>query len=243
MEDFVIYPAMDLRHGNVVRLRQGKANEQTIYSNEPERIACKWLQSGAQWLHIVNLDGAFGEVSQQNNDAIKQISDSTGEQLQLQVGGGIRNLGQIERALEMGVVRVVLGTSVVQDPKFGMDALKTFTPERLAFALDALGGELKTHGWRESAAMPMEELAVQLAEAGAKTVIYTDIARDGMQTGVDWGNAIRLAERTGLEVVASGGVATLEDVEAVRSAGLAGVIIGRALYEGNFTLQEALDVR
>lgn len=242
MEYFTIYPAIDLRGGIVVRLRQGKMDQQTDYSNSPSDVAVEWMSNGAQWIHVVNLDGAFGETSSKNMLAIQNIITLSRNKVDIQLGGGIRTMQQISDALEMGISRVVLGTAVIEDPEFGEKVLGKFGGERIAFGFDARGQELMSRGWQSASGVNMLPLAKRLVNAGAKTIIYTNIKKDGMQTGVDWENAKMLSDETGLEVIASGGTTNLEDVKTVRKAGLAGVIIGRALYEGNFTLKEALNV-
>jgi phosphoribosylformimino-5-aminoimidazole carboxamide ribotide isomerase len=243
MADFIVYPAIDLRFGNVVRLQQGKAGKQTVYSNNAEAVAQKWIQEGAEWLHVVSLNGAFGEATQKNEEALEKILSSGSGRLKIQLGGGIRTLSEIEKVLSFGVSRVVLGTAVIENPDFGLEALKRFGSKKIAFAMDAVNQELMTLGWQSPSGVSMQSLAKTLADAGAQTLIYTNIQKDGMQTGVDWENAKRLADQTGLAVIASGGTAELADVARVRLAGLEGVIIGRALYEGNFSLKEALNVR
>jgi len=243
MADFIVYPAIDLRFGNVVRLQQGKAGKQTVYSNNSEAVAKKWIQEGAEWLHVVSLNGAFGEATQKNEEAIGKILSSGKGRLRIQFGGGIRTISEIEKVLSLGVSRVVLGTAVIENPDFGLEALKRFGRKKIAFAMDAVNQELMTLGWQSHSGVSMQSLAKTLADAGAQTLIYTNIQKDGMQTGVDWENAKRLADQTGLAVIASGGTAKLADVARVRLAGLEGVIIGRALYEGNFSLKEALNVR
>ena len=243
MADFIVYPAIDLRFGNVVRLQQGKAGKQTVYSNNSEAVAKKWIQEGAEWLHVVSLNGAFGEATQKNEEAIGKILSSGKGRLRIQLGGGIRTISEIEKVLSLGVSRVVLGTAVIENPDFGLEALKRFGRKKIAFAMDAVNQELMTMGWLSHSRVSMQSLAKTLADAGAQTLIYTNIQKDGMQTGVDWENAKRLADQTGLAVIASGGTAELADVARVKFAGLEGVIIGRALYEGNFSLKEALNVR
>jgi len=242
MTDFIVYPAIDLRFGNVVRLRQGKAEQQTVYSHDPKPVAEKWIEQGATWLHVVNLNGAFGETTHENEKALAEIMSISDGKLKIQLGGGIRSISHIENALSSGVSRVVLGTAVIEKPEFGGEVLARFGGEKIAFAFDVVDHELKTFGWQSHSDISMGTLAKTLAEAGAQTLIYTNIQKDGMQTGVDWEDAKLLADQTGLSVVASGGAASLDDIVMVRSAGLDGVIVGRALYEGNFTLAEALNV-
>jgi phosphoribosylformimino-5-aminoimidazole carboxamide ribotide isomerase len=242
MKEFNVIPAIDLRFGKVVRLIQGKANYQTVFGNDPINTSQEWIEQGAQWLHVVNLNGAFGEDTSENEAAIKKIITTSKNKVKIQLGGGIRNINQIKTALNLGISRVVLGTAVIEDPTFGVEAIDKFGGDKIAFGLDAVGEELMSRGWQARSGLRTTVLAEILAKAGAQTLIYTNIQKDGMQTGVDLKNAKQLADHTGLSVLASGGTATLEDVAKVREAELAGVIIGRALYEGKFTLKEALHV-
>jgi phosphoribosylformimino-5-aminoimidazole carboxamide ribotide isomerase len=243
MSEFIVYPAVDLRFGKVVRLRQGKGDQQTEYGDNPIPIVQDWIEQGAEWLHVINLNGAFGEETEENEAAIKLIIEEGKDKVKIQLGGGIRTVDQITIALALGVSRIVLGTSVIENPDFGIEVVSLFGGEKIAFGFDALGQELMSRGWQSHSGLSMPVLAEKLAQAGAETLIYTNIKKDGMQSGVDWKNAKQLAEQTGLSVIASGGTATLEDITNVRAARLAGVIVGRALYEGNFSLQEALNVR
>jgi len=242
MSAFIIYPAIDLRFGKVVRLSQGKGDQQTTYSQDPIAIANRWIEQGAEWLHLVNLNGAFGEETRQNENAIENILKFRSGTTKIQLGGGFRRLEQIEKALTQGVDRVVIGTAVIENPDFGIELLKSIGGEQIAFGFDAVDEILMMEGWQTSSETPMMTLAKNFSEAGAKTIIYTNIKKDGMQTGVDWKNAKTLAVQTGISVIASGGVSNPNDILKVKNAGLAGVIVGRALYEGNFTLEEALNV-
>ena len=243
MGKFTIYPAIDLRFGQVVRLKQGKADQQTTYNGYPLLVAEEWQSQGAEWLHVVNLNGAFGENTAENETAIQQIAAKYQTAMKIQLGGGLRTIEQIKKAFEMGASRVVLGTAIIENPDFGVEVLQTFGGEKIAFGFDAVDGELMVRGWEAGSGLSMFDLAQKLADAGGKTIIYTNIKKDGMQTGVDWQNAKKLSTQSGMDVIASGGVATLDDISNVKQAGLAGVIIGRALYEGNFSLKEALNVR
>ncbi len=242
MRNFIVFPAIDLRYGKVVRLRQGDGNRQKVYGDNPKYAAQDWIDQGAEWLHVVNLNGAFGEGSKENEAAVKEIIQAAGDRVKIQLGGGLRTVFQIETALALGVTRVVLGTAVIENPEVGEVLLDKFGGEKIVFGFDAHGQELMSRGWQFHSGMDMVTLARWLALVGANTLIYTNIKRDGMETGVDWKNARQLADQSALNVVASGGVSTLGDVATVQAAGLAGVIIGRALYEGNFSLQEALNV-
>ena len=236
---WTVYPAIDLRRGKVVRLRQGDPERETQYSDEPLSVARRWQEAGAAWLHIVNLDGAFGEQSQENQRALERML-STG--LPVQLGGGLRDLEGIRRALDLGVSRVIIGTAAVNDPALVEAALGAWGPERVAVGVDAREGKVRTHGWKEASSFTAVELAQKWADQGARWTVFTDVARDGVGVGVNVGAAAHLAQTTGLSVIAAGGVASLQDVRRARQAGLKGVIIGRALYEGQVVLEEALDV-
>lgn len=241
MNPFTVYPAIDLRAGKVVRLVQGDPDRQTTYHSDPTLVARQWAAAGANWLHIVNLDGAFEEGDTSNKaalQAILQALDGTGTNLQF--GGGLRTLAEIQNALELGVSRVILGTVAVSAPEVLTAALAQFGPERVAVALDVAGQKVRLRGWKTESDLDPLTLCRRLVDAGVATIIYTDISRDGMGTGLNLPVANQLAEATGLSLIISGGVSTLEDVRQVRLAGLSGVIIGRAIYEGTIDLQEAI---
>ena len=238
-----IYPAIDLRQGRVVRLKQGDPDHETQYADDPLHVAQRWQQAGANWLHVVNLDGALDEAlyarGNQNLAALERIL-TTG--LKVQFGGGMRNLDGIHQALDLGVSRAVIGTAAVENPKLVEAALAAFGPERIALGLDARDGKVRTHGWKENTGITAVEMGLQWAEKGVRWVIFTDVARDGMGTGLNLDATVELAQVTGMHVIASGGAASLEDVQRTYEAGLSGVIIGRALYEGSVILEEALRV-
>jgi len=242
-----VYPATDLRQGRVVRLVQGDPDRETEYANDPLRMALRWQEAGAKWLHVVNLDGAFGQRSAENQAALERIL-TTG--LRVQFGGGLRTLESIRRALDLGVSRVVVGTAAVKNPVLVETALEAFGPERIALGIDVREGKVRTHGWKRTASMTAAELAQQWVVQGLRWVIFTDVARDGMGSGLNVEATAQMAQATGpstssghrLHVIASGGVASLEDVRRAYQAGLGGVIIGRALYEGQVALEDALRV-
>ena len=234
-----VYPAIDLRRGRVVRLRQGDPHQETRYADDPLIVARRWQDAGARWLHVVNLDGAFDERGQANQKALERIL-LTG--LRVQFGGGLRDLGSICRALELGVSRVVVGTAAVENPALIEAALARLGPERIAVGVDVREGKVRTHGWQQGAAMTALELAQGWAAQGGRWVILTDVSRDGMGRGLNVAAAAQMAQATGLHVIASGGVSSLEDVERAYQAGLSGAIIGRALYEGEIRLQDALRI-
>ncbi len=234
---FTIYPAIDLRGGKVVRLKEGDPTRLTAYSDDPAETARRWLEAGTRWLHVVNLDGAFGESDEANRSALESIL-KTGAQIQF--GGGIRSLAAIGRALDLGVSRAILGTIAVEQPGVVTDALKKFGAEKIAVGIDARDGLVRVRGWKEGSGVTAVDLALQMRTLGMRTVIFTDVSRDGLGSGLNISSTRALAEASGLDVIASGGVHTLEDVTAACEANLAGVIIGRALYEGTIDLKEAI---
>jgi phosphoribosylformimino-5-aminoimidazole carboxamide ribotide isomerase len=240
MSDLIIYPAIDLRAGSVVRLAQGDPRRQTVYDGDPAAVARKWIDAGAAWLHIVNLDGAFGDTGEPNQRALETIRRAAGGRACIQFGGGLRKLADIEDALDLGVDRVVLGTAAVEHRELVAAALTRHGRERIAVGLDTRAGRVRVRGWTEEAGITPLALAQALVEDGLRIMIYTDIARDGVGTGINVAASRELAEATGLQVIASGGVASLEDIRRVREAGLAGVIVGRALYESQIDLKQAL---
>ena len=238
---FTIFPAIDLRTGRVVRLKEGNPTRMTAYSNDPAETARRWLREGASWLHVVNLDGAFGESDHANRSALELILDAAKNfGARVQFGGGLRSLTAVERALNLGVSRVVLGTVAVEKPPVVAEALTRFGVERIAVGIDARDGLVRVRGWKDNSGIPATDLALQMRTLGPRTVIFTDVRRDGLGSGLNIDATRQLAEVSGLHVIASAGVHTLEDVVAARNANLAGVIIGRAIYEGTLDLKIAL---
>lgn len=234
---FTIYPAIDLRGGKVVRLKEGDPARMTAYSDDPAETARRWLETGTSWLHVVNLDGAFGESDAANRSALEKILKL---EVQVQFGGGMRSLAAVERALELGVSRAVLGTIAIEQPEVVEAALKKFGAEKVAVGIDAREGLVRVRGWKDNSGISATDLALQMRTLGLRTVIFTDVSRDGLGSGLNIPSTRGLMEASGLDVIASGGVHTLADVNAARDANLAGVIIGRALYEGTIDLKEAL---
>lgn len=240
MMTFTIYPAIDLRRGQVVRLQHGDPNRQTTFGDDPTAVARQWLAAGASWLHVVNLDGAFDEAGAANWNVLPALT-TLGAQVQF--GGGMRTLADVERALALGVTRAILGTAAIENPSLVSEAVQHFGPDRVAVGIDARDGRVKTRGWQTDTAVSPTALAQQMKERGITTIIYTDISRDGVLTGVNATATAALAGDTGLHVIASGGVASLDDVRHLlphASDGVAGVIIGRALYDGKVDLAETV---
>jgi phosphoribosylformimino-5-aminoimidazole carboxamide ribotide isomerase len=239
---FTIYPAIDLRAGKVVRLQEGDPARLTSYSDDPAQTARRWLSMGARWLHVVNLDGAFGENDSLNHVALSAISAVAKEfDAQLQFGGGLRSVEDVQRAIDLGISRVVLGTIAIKQQDVVKEALQKFGVERIAVGIDARDGLVYMRGWTDNSGIPALDLAIQMRTLGLRTIIFTDISRDGLGSGLNISATRKLAKGSGLEVIASGGVHTLKDVLAAREANLSGVIIGRALYEGTIELKGALE--
>jgi phosphoribosylformimino-5-aminoimidazole carboxamide ribotide isomerase len=231
--EFIVFPAIDMRGGQVVRLKEGDPKRQTNYSTDPAGTARRWLEAGASWLHVVNLDGAFGEPGSANAQALQAIlREAQRAGVPVQFGGGMRSLDAIEAALEAGVTRVVLGTMAVEQPQVLAEALARWGAECIAVSLDARDGRVQVRGWQNDTPLLASELAVSLRQSGLRWLVFTDIARDGLQTGLNLAATVKLAQSSGLSVIASGGVSTLADVQQAKQAGLAGAIVGRALYEG-----------
>lgn len=232
-----IYPAIDLRRGRVVRLSQGDDARATVYAEDPVAQAERFAAAGARWIHVVDLDRAFGDGD--SSAAVAAIARRVGATVRLQVGGGLRTVDAVRAALNAGAARAVIGTAAVTDPALVPAALAAVGAAAIAVGIDARNGQVALRGWVETSALTAHDVASRVAQAGVGTVVYTDIARDGMLGGPDVDGARALAA-LGLDVIASGGIGALDDVRAVAAAGLAGAIVGRALYERKLTLEDAL---
>ncbi len=233
----IFYPAIDLKEGKTVRLYQGRMDKATVFGDDPAADAVAFAEGGCEWIHIVNLNKAVGETAGKNAAALAEIIAAV-PKTKLQLGGGIRSLRAVEDALKSGVSRVALGTMAVESPELVKEACRLF-PGKIAVAVDCIDGRVAIRGWLKNTSATALELAAQCADAGAEALIYTDIKRDGAMSGPGT-RAAELAAATGLAVIASGGVASLDDLIALKAAPLAGVIVGRALYEGKFTVARAL---
>lgn len=235
----IIYPAIDLRSGKVVRLKEGDPNRQTVFSDDPLATAQAWIEHGAAWIHMVNLDGAFASANY--NGRILEGASKLGAKVQF--GGGLRGTADIERAFEQGATRVVLGTIAVQQPEIVTEAIQRWGTERVCVALDARDGKIATHGWQQTADLTPIELGQQMVERGVRHALYTDVSRDGGLQGVNIEGTVTLGRETGLQVIASGGVSQIEEIEwLAQSKIVAGVVIGMALYEGKLRLEDALQI-
>jgi len=230
-----LYPAIDMLDGQAVRLRQGKREDVTVYGS-PVELAALWRAQGAQWLHLVDLTAAF-EGKTAHLPLIRDVVRAFGGPVEL--GGGLRTMEDIDLRMDAGVSRVIIGTAAAENPDLVAQACRKY-PGKIAVGIDAKNGVVATRGWVTSAGMTAAELALRMKALGVTTVIYTDISRDGMMQGPNVPATRALIEQTGLDIIGSGGVSSLDDLRALRSAGCAGAILGKSLYEKAFTLPQAL---
>ena len=236
----LLIPAIDLKDGRCVRLRQGDMNDATVFSEDPAEMASKWVEQGARRLHLVDLNGAIAGKPK-NESAIRAIVDAVGARVPVQLGGGIRDLDTIERYLDRGISYVIIGTAAVKNPGFLHDACSAF-PGQVIVGLDAKDGKVATDGWSKLTGHDVLDLGRKFEGYGVEAIIYTDIGRDGMLSGVNIEATVRLARELSIPVIASGGMTNLADVEnlcAVEDEGVAGAILGRAIYEGTLDFQAA----
>ena len=232
----ILYPAIDLLDGRAVRLRQGRREDVTDF-DDPVELARRWRAKGAQWLHLVDLEAAFeGETRQL--PLLERIVEAFGGPVEL--GGGLRTMEDVRLRMEAGVQRCIIGTAAAENPALVREACGAY-PGRIAVGIDAKDGRVALRGWVATASLTAAELALQMKEMGVTTVIYTDVSRDGMMQGPNVPATRALIEQTGMEIIGSGGVSSLQDIAALRQAGCAGAILGRALYENAFTMEEALE--
>ncbi|TVO57469.1 1-(5-phosphoribosyl)-5-[(5-phosphoribosylamino)methylideneamino]imidazole-4-carboxamide isomerase [Denitromonas halophila] len=236
----LLIPAIDLKDGHCVRLKQGEMDDATVFSEDPGATARHWLDQGARRLHLVDLNGAFAGKPV-NEKAIKQIVQAVGDDIPVQLGGGIRDLETIERYLDDGISYVIIGTAAVKNPGFLQDACSAF-PGHIIVGLDAKDGKVAVDGWSKLTGHDVVDLALKFEDYGVEGVIYTDIGRDGMLSGVNVEATVRLAQALRIPVIASGGIASMTDIEAlcaVEHEGVTGAITGRAIYEGTLDFRAA----
>ena len=235
----LIIPAIDLKDGLCVRLKQGDMNETTVFSDEPATMACQWMQEGARRLHVVDLNGAFAGTPV--NDSVVRDITSNSPDLPIQIGGGIRDIATLARYFDAGVSWAIIGTQAVKEPEFVSEACKEF-PEKIIVGLDAKNGFVATEGWAKVSDVKAVELAKRFEQDGVNSIIYTDIARDGMMQGVNIEETVKMAQASSIPIIASGGITNMDDIRALVAAadeGIIGAITGRAIYEGTLDLQTA----
>ncbi len=239
----LIIPAIDLKDGHCVRLRQGRMDDATVFSEDPAAMARHWVEQGARRLHLVDLNGAFAGKPR-NEPAIKAVVEALGDGIPIQLGGGIRDLETVERYLDDGITYVIIGSAAVRTPGFLHEACNAF-PGHIMVGLDARDGKVAVDGWSKVTGHDVIDLARRFQDYGVEAVIYTDIGRDGMLTGVNVQATVALARELTIPVIASGGIQNLEDVKALcqaESEGIMGAITGRALYEGTLDFRKAQEL-
>lgn len=232
-----LYPAIDMKNGQCVRLRQGAFKDITIYSDAPEKVAAHWQEKGASFLHLVDLDGALAGYSV-NEEVIRRIADTVS--IPIEIGGGIRSKEAVERMLDLGVRRVIIGTKAAEHPEFLRDMVRTFGEEAIVAGVDAKDDMVAVEGWEKVSSLTASDLCLTMKEYGVRHIVYTDISRDGMLSGPNVEATRKLTEETGLDIIASGGVSCMEDLKCLHEAGIRGAIIGKALYENRIDLAEAV---
>lgn len=233
----ILFPAIDIRNGNCVRLIQGDYNQETIYGDSPVDMAAQWHEKGAKFIHIVDLDAAKSGLSQ-NSKVIKEIAKSC--PAPIQVGGGIRTMEVIRDYLDNGVNRVIVGTAAINNPDFLKEAVTAYG-ERIVVSIDARNGYVATDGWTDTSEIKAIDLLHSLVEIGVKTIVYTDIAKDGMLQGPNFEELQTMHEASDIDVIASGGVSTVKDVKKLKETNMYGAIVGKALYDGTVTLEALLE--
>jgi len=238
----IVIPAVDIKDGKCVRLLQGRMEDATVYSDTPWEMALRWQKAGGTIVHIVDLNGAV-EGHGVNDDAVREIVKRV--DMVTELGGGTRNMARINALLDMGVDRVILGTAAVENPVLVSEAIEQYGPEKIIVGIDAKNGIAATRGWIENGRQSAVELGLDMKDLGIERIIYTDIARDGMLTGLNIAETETMAQKTGLKITASGGVSSLDDIRALKQiehSGVDSVIVGKALYEGKFELEEAIEI-
>jgi phosphoribosylformimino-5-aminoimidazole carboxamide ribotide isomerase len=236
----LIIPAIDLKEGRCVRLTQGRRQEVTVYDGDPVEIAQRFEDSGARMIHVVDLDGAFADLNSTNRKVVRRIIRSVN--VSVQFGGGLRSVGDVQQMIEYGAAQVVIGTLAAESPET-LERFVQLFGFRICVGIDARRGHVVTHGWEKEEQLGALDLARRVADAGVDRIVYTDVSRDGTLSGVNLEQTCEVARASGLRVTASGGVSSLADIEqlkSIRQCGVDSVIVGKALYEGRFTLQEAL---
>jgi len=233
----IVIPAIDLKNGSCVRLLQGRKSEMTVYNEDPLAVAREFVASGAEMIHVVDLDGAFNEAGSRNRAVVREIIEAV--DVPIEFGGGIRTIEDVRELCEAGIARVVVGTVAAERPEMLVQFVDQFSA-KICVGIDARDGRVMTRGWETATPLMAVDLARSVAECGVERIIYTDIARDGALVGPNIEQTLAVAEAANVRVTASGGVSSLDDIERLRAAGIDSVIVGKALYEGKFRLEEAI---
>ena len=234
-----LYPAIDIKDGQCVRLKKGLFNDVTVYSDKPYEIARGFEQDGAKFIHTVDLDGAL-KGRGVNADTIRKIVSSVN--IPVQMGGGVRTLENIKEVLDLGVYRVIIGTKAVENPDFIKQAIDKFGPEHIVVGVDAKDGLVAVEGWEKVSDKTALSLALAMKDMGVQTIVYTDISKDGMLQGPNIEQTKLLSDKTGINIIASGGMSCVQDLKNINDAGIHGAIIGKALYENRINLKDAVDM-
>ena len=232
-----LYPAIDIKDGKCVRLKQGLFNDVNVYSDNPWEIACQFEKDGAGFIHVVDLDGALRGRSV-NAEVIKKIASCVN--IPIELGGGIRTLDNIGEVLELGVYRAIIGTKAVENPDFIREAIEKFGAEHIVVGVDAKDGYVAIEGWEKLSDQTALSMALAMKDMGVKTIVYTDISKDGMLLGPNIEQTKLLSDKTGIDIIASGGVSCMEDLQRINEAGIHGAIIGKAIYEKKVILKDAV---
>lgn len=232
-----LFPAIDIKNGQCVRLKQGSFRDILVYSEIPFKVAKQWEASGASFIHLVDLDGALVGHSV-NDEVIREIVDHV--KIPVQVGGGIRTIKDIDHKLNQGVSRVIIGTKAVADPGFIKEAVQTFGTDKIVIGIDAKEGMVAIEGWEKLSSYNAVALALEMKKLGIKTIVYTDISKDGMLQGPNITHTKQMVDETGLQIIASGGISSLKDLELLQEINVYGAIIGKALYEDRIDLKKAV---
>lgn len=232
-----LFPAIDIKNGQCVRLRQGSFRDVLVYSDLPLKVAKEWEASGASFIHLVDLNGALVGYTV-NEEAIKEIVENIN--IPIQLGGGIRSIKDIENKLSLGINRVIIGTKAASDPGFMKEAISLFGPERIIAGIDAKDGIVAVEGWERLSSYNAVALALEMKNVGVETIVYTDIAKDGMMQGPNVHYTVEMVKETGLNIIASGGISSLKDLEILNEHNVYGAIIGKALYENKINFKQAV---
>ncbi|NLI88854.1 MAG: 1-(5-phosphoribosyl)-5-[(5-phosphoribosylamino)methylideneamino]imidazole-4-carboxamide isomerase [Epulopiscium sp.] len=235
----ILYPAIDIRDGKCVRLKRGDFDTTTVYGDDPVEMARRWEREGAHYIHVVDLDGAQHGAGA-NRDIISKMAKAVS--IPIQLGGGIRSLEDIKEGLSLGVARVILGTAAIENPALVKEAVELYGSDKIVVGVDAKDGKVAIHGWETVSTKDAKDVCLEMKSYGVKTIVYTDIAQDGMMSGPNIKETEKIIKETGMDIIASGGVSKLEDLVNTKNIKAAGTIIGVALYLDAFTLGEALDI-